>query len=75
MFTMIIGQYGRYTLTESYVDCKSLFHVRIWPELLRAHRSYLSTLPGLMKCFRMSIGNGNMMVEFFSAEMVLSVCR
>ncbi|MPD03547.1 hypothetical protein E2C01_099188 [Portunus trituberculatus] len=27
-----------------------------------------------MKCCRKSMGNGKMMVEFFSAEMVLSVC-
>jgi len=36
---------------------------------------FLSFLSGFMKCLRMSIGNGNMMVEFFSAEMVLSVWR
>ena len=36
---------------------------------LRRH----SFLP--MKCRRKSMGSGKMMVEFFSAEMVLSVCR
>jgi len=31
--------------------------------------------PCLMKWWSISIGSGKMMVEFFSAEMVLSVCR
>ena len=30
---------------------------------------------GFMKCANSSIGSGNMMVEFFSADIVLNVCR
>jgi len=47
----------------------------MWALLSSHQSSFVSSFEGFRKCVIKSIGSGKMIVEFFSADIELSVCN